>query len=132
MSELSFERLKEAAASQFLREAQYAKKRGENLSYRLYIDYTSQARNFKLESANTDGGTVAPGQFRKTPCWFHFATPTRKGEQSEHLKVDIANKELARGKDFSDCGEPTIVSRKALNEIAEGFKWFGYKELTEG
>lgn len=71
------------------------------------------------------------GQNRKTPCLFHFATSKKATEQPEHLKVDIANKELMRGRNFTDCGEPTIVSRKALNEIAAGFKWFGYKELAE-
>lgn len=70
------------------------------------------------------------GQNRKTPCLFHFATSKKCTEQPEHLKVDIANKELMYGQNFTDCGEPIIVSRRALKQIADGFKWFGYKDIT--
>ncbi len=123
-TEQNFETIKAAACSYYLNAAEQAKAKGLDRLYDYYTELAKQTKDFKPENISNNSQT------RKTPCLFHFATSKKKTEQPEHLKVDIANKELAFGQDFTDCGEPTIVSRKALNEIADGYKWFGYKELT--
>ena len=123
-TEQNFETIKAAACSYYLNAAEQAKAKGLDRLYDYYTELAKQTKDFNPENISNNRPT------RKTPCLFHLATSKKKTEQPEHLKVDIANKELAFGQDFTDCGEPTIVSRKALNEIADGYKWFGYKELT--
>lgn len=71
------------------------------------------------------------GQFRKTPCMFYFQTRAKRDEQPYQLKVDVANNEFESGHNIFKGEDPITVGRKAIDQIADGYKWFGYKELTK-